>query len=220
MAERRLGVLGGTFDPVHVGHLEAAQTGRLALNLDEVLLVPSHRPPHRQGHTSASPFHRFAMTAMAANHTGWARASDLELQRSGPSYTADTLAELHRQGWAPRQIFFMIGADAFADIGAWHAYPEILDACHFAVIARPGTTLDVVLTRNPALRDRVIPVTEAGQAFSTGVFLIEATTPDVSSSSIRAKLAAQESVAGLLPDTVAHHIERHHLYQTDDNLHG
>jgi len=220
MSARRLGVLGGTFDPVHVGHLEAAGAARRALNLDEVLFVPAHRPPHRQGQPLTSPFHRFAMTALATADCAWARVSDVELLRSGPSYTADTLAELHRRGWQPWQIFFVIGADAFDEIGSWHAFPAILDAAHFAVIARPGASLDSALSRTPALRSRVRAAADAGQASGTGVFLIGATTPAVSSSDIRARLAGRTPVTGLVPDAVAHHIERHHLYRTDDNLHG
>src|SRR5688500_12466904 len=110
---RRLGVLGGTFDPVHFGHLDAADAARSALALDEVRFVPSHDPPHRPGHPLSSPFHRFAMVALALDGRQGFAVSDVELSRKGSSYTWDTLRALHEAGWHPSQLFFIVGADAF-----------------------------------------------------------------------------------------------------------
>ena len=112
----RLGVLGGTFDPIHLGHLDAADAARSALALDEVLFVPSHDPPHRPVEPRATAFHRFALTALAVNDRPGCRVSDLELVRDGGSYTSDTLRSLHAAGWPAWQIFFILGADAFAEI--------------------------------------------------------------------------------------------------------
>src|SRR5262249_39122927 len=126
-ATRRMGLIGGTFDPVHYGHLDAADAARLALGLDEVTFIPAHVPPHRSAQPRASAFHRFALLALAlAGRSGY-HASDLELGRQGPSFTVDTLRDLHRQGWSPAQLFFIIGADAFAEIATWHEYPAVLD---------------------------------------------------------------------------------------------
>ena len=220
-AKARLGVLGGTFDPVHYGHLDAAAAARSALGLSGVLFMPSHDPPHRQSDPHATAFHRFALVSLAIDGLDGYRASDEELQRQGSSYTADTLRALHRVGWSPLQIFFILGADAFAEIATWREFPAVLDAAHFVVIARPGTTIEGALARTPQLRPRVRRDTQGGAAADiTGVFLIEAATRDVSSTMIRARLAAGESIDDLVPSAVARHVTAHHLYGAEDGLHG
>src|SRR5437773_11466865 len=107
----RIGVLGGTLDPVHCGHLEAATAARDVLGLSRVPIVPSRVPPHRPVQPAASPFHRFAMAALAVNGVPRLAASDDELGTEGPSFTAETLDRLHAAGWSASQIFFIIGAD-------------------------------------------------------------------------------------------------------------
>jgi nicotinate-nucleotide adenylyltransferase len=206
---RRLGVLGGTFDPVHVGHLDAADAARAALALDEVLFIPLHDPPHRSADPRASAFHRFAMVALAVAGRAGDRVSDMELQRAGSSYTWDTLQALHEQGWDASEIFVILGADAFAEITTWHRFPAVLDAARFVVIARPGMTLEAALARTPELQPRV------GHTIS----LVEAHTRDVSSTTIRQRIAAGSSIDDLVPAPVARHIDAHHLY-TDERLHG
>jgi nicotinate-nucleotide adenylyltransferase len=218
---KRLGVLGGTFDPIHFGHLDAADAARRALELTEVLFIPSHDPPHRSTDPHASDAHRFAMVALAINGCPAYGVSDLELRRGGNSYTADTLRSLHAAGWKASQIFFILGADAFAEIATWYEFPAVLDAAHFAVIARPGTTLEQAAARTPALGRRIHPSpTSIDQSLETGVVLIEAVTRDVSSTSIRAHLSAGQPIDHLVPPAVARHIAAHHLYRTDDELHG
>jgi nicotinate-nucleotide adenylyltransferase len=209
-ASRRLGILGGTFDPIHVGHLDAADAAQRALQLDQVLLIPSSDPPHRPADPLASGFHRFALVALAIQGNDAFRVSDMELTRTGPSYTADTLRTVARQGWQPSQIFFILGSDAFAEIATWREFPAVLDAANFVVIARPGTTLDAAAKRTPSLRGRL----------GSSIFLVEARTRDVSSSAIRARLAARQPIDDLVPVAVARHIAAHHLYGAVDDLHG
>jgi len=210
MVSRRLGILGGTFDPIHFGHLDAADAARRALQLDQVLLIPSSDPPHRPADPLASGFHRFALVALAIQGHDALHVSDMELTRSGPSYTADTLRAVARQGWHPSQIFFILGSDAFAEIATWREFPAVLDAANFVVIARPGTTLEAAIARTPSLRGRQ----------GKSVFLVEARTRDVSSSTIRARLAAHQPIDDLVPAAVARHIAAHHLYGAVDDLHG
>jgi nicotinate-nucleotide adenylyltransferase len=210
IASRRLGILGGTFDPIHFGHLDAADAARRSLQLDRVLLIPSFDPPHRPTDPMASGFHRFALVALAIQGNDALSASDMELTRTGPSYTADTLRAVARQGWLPSQIFFILGSDAFAEIATWREYPAVLDTANFVVIARPGTTLDAATARTPSLRGRL------GQS----IFLVEARTRDVSSSTIRARLATRQPIDDLVPAAVARHIAAHHLYGAVDDLHG
>jgi nicotinate-nucleotide adenylyltransferase len=219
-ASRRLGILGGTFDPIHFGHLDAADAARRSLSLDEVRLIPSCDPPHRPIDPLASAFHRFALVALAMQDDDALRASDLELTRPGPSYTADTLRALGAQGWHPSQLFFILGSDAFAEIATWREFPAVLDAAQFVVIARPGTTLDAAVARTPDLRARLRRPDETSRASGTSIFLVEAHTRDVSSSTIRARLAARQRIDDLVPAAVARYVVEHHLYAPVGDLHG
>lgn len=219
-ASGRLGILGGTFDPIHVGHLDAARAAQRALSLEEVRLIPSCDPPHRPADPLASPFHRFALVALAIQDDRALRASDMELTRPGPSYTADTLRALTAEGWHPSQLFFILGSDAFAEIATWREFPAVLDAAQFAVIARPGTTLDAAVARTPTLRARMRLPDETSRGSGTSIFLVEAHTRDVSSSVIRARLAARQPIDDLVPAPVARYIVEHHLYAAVGDLHG
>lgn len=223
-----LGVLGGTFDPIHNGHITAGRRAQSALRLDRVMLVPSRIPPHRNA--GASPEDRLAMAGLvAAEHQGWT-ASDIELGREGPSFTFDTLTALAMSelrgaatsGAAKRvewQFFFIIGADAFAEIATWSRYPAVLDLAHFAVVARPGITLHSLQARVPDLADRMTTPDEfkpeAARSLpdeKTRVILIETATPDVSSTEIRRRVRAGESIGDLVPESVAAYVSTHRLY--------
>jgi nicotinate-nucleotide adenylyltransferase len=215
-----LGLLGGTFDPIHLGHVAAARAAQEALALDLVRLVVSARPPHRPDSPRGSEYHRLEMIRRAiddAMPVGGLRleVSDLEVRRAGPSYTYDTLQALHAQGLTPLQMVFITGADAFAEIGTWHRYPEVLDQAHFAVIARPGTTLATLETRLPALASRMIGPRHFNDAVTPRIVLVERDTPDVSSTEVRRRARAGESLAGLVSPSVAAYIAQQHLYRSD-----
>ena len=217
----RMGLLGGTFDPVHYGHLDVAEAARTRLELDHVMFIPSHDPPHRPISPRVSAFHRFALIALAIDGREGYRASDVELTRDGPSYTVDTLRELHAEGWRPSQLFFIIGADAFAEIATWHEFPGVLDAANFAVMTRPGTSLEAALARTPDLKPRARRyVPHAPESETTSILLVDARTRDVSSTQIRARIAAEEAIDDLVPQGVARHIASNHLYAAVGELHG
>ena len=208
---RRVGILGGTFDPIHCGHLDLGLASQRALQLTALLVIPAHIPPHRP-RPSASTFHRFAMTAMAVSgHAGW-QASDLELSQSSPSYTEATFSRLHREGFQASELFFVIGADAFADIRTWKNYPDILDAAYFDVVSRPGSPVQSLAERLPELAARMRPPAAAADAHGVSIFLIDAATADVSSTAIRQRRQQGQSIAGLVPRGVEQHIEQHGLY--------
>jgi nicotinate-nucleotide adenylyltransferase len=220
-AARRIGVLGGTFDPIHFGHLDAAEAARTALQLDEIRLLPSHDPPHRIASPMASAFHRFALLALAIQGRTAYRVSDMELTRVGHSYTADTLRALHAEGWRALQIFFILGADAFAEISTWREFPNVLDGAHFAVIARPGIGLDEAAARTPVVAERLQYVEDGvPQSGKTRIILIEAHTRDISSTMIRARLGTRQPIDDLVPAAVARHIVIHQLYGAVGDLHG
>ena len=203
MKTPRVGILGGTFDPIHFGHLDAASAARSALSIDYVMLVASRTPPHRNIEPRASVYHRFAMTALAANSRDGLVTSDVELRREGPSYTALTLEALG-EGLRPADMFFIIGADAFAEIETWYDYPRIFDLANFVVVSRPGAE---PLNPNPASHFR-----GSGGRATTSVMFVDARTPDVSSTAIRHRVARGESIDGMVPSSVAEHIRRHRLY--------
>lgn len=209
---RRIGILGGTFDPIHWGHLEAAFAAETALDLMRMVVITSNVPPHR-AQPLASSYHRFAMVALAvAGRAGW-RAADLELRDSARSYTSATLQKFHERGYAPTELFFVLGADAFAEIVSWKDYPSILDFSNFAVVARPGFPVNDVPHRLPQLAKRIArPPLDAGPLSDPLILLIDAPTADVSSTAIRDRRARGESIAGLVPDSVRQHIEQHGLY--------
>ena len=219
---RRLGILGGTFDPIHLGHLDAGDAACAALSLDAVLLIPAHDPPHRPIDPRASVYHRFALVSLAIAGRDAYRVSDMELVRQGPSYTADTLRSLHAEGWRASQLFFILGTDAFAEIAAWYGFPSFLDLAHFVVIARPGTTIETAAARTPQLRARMCgaPYGESVADGPTRIFLVEAQTHDVSSTAIRERIVAALPIDDLVPAPVARHILKHHLYGAVDDLHG
>lgn len=209
----RIGILGGTLDPIHVGHIATALAARDALSLNPVIIMPSRVPPHRQQGPSASAFHRFAMAALAVNGQRDLVVSDEELSIDGPSYTAQTLERLAARGVDRRRLFFITGADAFAEIDTWYRYPDVLDLAHFVVISRPGVAADALQARLAGLHARVREATGAGDLVEhPSVFVVNARTPDVSSTEIRRRLRAGEEVTGLVPGPVETHIRQHRLY--------
>lgn len=208
----RLGILGGTFDPIHCGHLDVAAAAARAVPLDLVWFMPSHVPPHR-GAPGASADDRLAMVGEAiAGRPGFV-SSDLELRVAGPSYTSATLDRLEASGVDTTTLCFIAGADAFRDIRTWKHYPAILSRCHFVVVSRPGVGAASMRSALPELADRMIDLPAEVPA-RPAILLVDAPTAPVSSTDVRRRAAAGLSLAGLVPDVVAHYIETHGLYRT------
>ena len=209
---RRIGILGGTFDPIHRGHMDMGGAAQRALGLSRVHMITANVPPHR-AQPMASSFHRFAMTAIAVSGLdGWI-ASDLELRMPPPSFTSNTLRRFHERGYRPAELFFVIGADAFAEIGVWREYPQILEAAHFAVVSRPGHSVKELRQRLPMLAPRMtLASVDDAAPEPTSIFLIDAATADVSASAVRDARARGLSIAGMVPAGVQQHIEQHGLY--------
>jgi nicotinate-nucleotide adenylyltransferase len=217
------GILGGTFDPIHLGHLAVARAVERGLGLDRIVLVPARVPPHRERPT-VSIYHRFAMVALAALTSESLVASDLELDSHEPSYTSVLLDRFQGRGVERSQMVFITGADAFAEIASWHHYPAILDQCHFAVVSRPGLPAERLRSSLGALASRFVPVVpdpheaaidrrphpELGS--EPRIFLIEAETPDVSSTEIRTRVRSGGPLGDLMPAPVAEYVRRHALY--------
>jgi nicotinate-nucleotide adenylyltransferase len=212
MTMRRIGILGGTLDPIHRGHTDVADAACRGIQLTRLLVIPANIPPHRP-QPFASPYHRFAMAALAvAGRAGWS-VSDLELRTDTPSYTSATLKRFHERGYGASELFFLIGADAFADIASWKDYPQILDFAHFVVVSRPGCPAGDVAHRLPILADRMAwtPLDPIA-ALEPSIILIDADTADVSSTAIRRARTDGQSIAGMVDPLVQQHIEQHGLY--------
>jgi nicotinate-nucleotide adenylyltransferase len=208
----RIGILGGTLDPIHLGHIHTVLAAQRALLLNPVLLMPARTPPHRDQGPAASIYHRFAMAALAASELSDVIVSDEELGIDGPSYTALTLERLAGRGIEPTQMFFIAGADAFAEIETWYRYPAVLDLAHFVVVSRPGVPASSMRKQLPDLLARFRDTPTTAVPSRPAVFLVDVPTPDVSSTDIRQRLRSGESITGLVPESVEAHIQRHHLY--------
>jgi nicotinate-nucleotide adenylyltransferase len=159
-----------------------------------------------------------AMVRLAVAGTpGW-EVWDLEFAREGPSYTFDTLTTLAAEGLTALQIFFIIGADAFAEIATWHRYPEVLDRAHFVAVARPGTSLELLQARLPQLADRMCRPADVATSVRPRIVLLETDTPDVSATEVRRRLARGESIGRLVPSAVAAYIDQNLLYRPESGV--
>ena len=212
MSDARLGWLGGTFDPIHCGHLDVAIAARTALKLEQVYLVPARVPPHR-GAPVASTADRLAMVTLAAATHDWLRVSDIELSVSGPSYTMDTLDRLEAQGTNLPSLHVITGADAFAEILTWKGVPELLDRCPFVVVSRPGFPAPSLRRVLPTLAHRMVDANDCDLAPRPSIFLVDAPTAPVTATDVRARASSESSLEGLVPATVASYINRHELCQ-------
>jgi nicotinate-nucleotide adenylyltransferase len=198
-----IGVVGGTFDPVHWGHLAIGESARETLGLERVLFVPAARPPHKRGRRIARPGDRVAMLEAAIADNERFAVSRLELDRDGPSYTADTLAFLHQRH--PRAaLWFILSAEALVGLPDWHEPHRILDLARLAVVPRAGRT-----SIDPAWFDAHFP--DRGDR----VRWIDGPAIDVSASDIRARAAAGRSIRYLVPSAVEAYITHHGLYNDD-----
>jgi nicotinate-nucleotide adenylyltransferase len=209
---RRVGILGGMFDPIHRGHTDVATAAQSALELTEIVFVPVNVPPHRE-RPVASSFHRFAMTALAVNGRPDWRVSDIELLAGGRSYTSTTLQALHETGYGASELFFIAGADAFATIEAWKDYPRILSLANFAVVSRPGSSAAALPNRLPQLASRMMPASIARpEGRDPFIILIDEPTSDVASSVLRSRVAEGRSIAGMVDALVERYIDQNRLY--------
>jgi len=210
-------ILGGTFDPVHYGHLRFADDVRRALGLAEVRLVPAADPPHRDRPT-ASAADRLAMLELAVAEFPGLVVDDRELRRAGKSYTVLTLAEL-RAEFPDSPILVLLGADAFRGLPSWHRWRDLFDLAHFVVVERPGVNLEAGLPAPLLAIWRARRVDDPGILISSpaGAIFVQPIAPvAVSATLIRDRVAngghAGTKWRGLLPPAVLAYIERHHLY--------
>ena len=221
MALRRAAIYGGTFDPVHSGHLEVASRVLELFELDEVIFVPACVPPHKRGAGITSAFHRFAMLALATSHDQRFRISTVELDAPERPYAVDTVERMQSATGPSRRLFFMIGADSWAEITAWHEWQRLLKMCDLIVSTRPGYDLKSSVPPELAriVDARGMSKLKISELLNTDpgprVFLTDAAMVDVSATGIRAAAQSGEmkKLRASVPAEVAGYIEKYELYQ-------
>ena len=209
---RRIGVLGGTFDPLHLGHLRAAEVVRDAMRLDKVLFVPASTPPHKASPPVTEGEHRFGMLERALSSEPFFEASRLELDRGGRSYTIDTLEAL-AAGSRDSRFFFVTGTDAFSEIRTWKSWQKLLEAHWFVVHERPGFPIGPVQDDLPGDIDSRVLESELEPGTEPRVLFLRRPMLQVSSTEIRRSIRENRSVRFLVPDAVADYIRENRLYR-------
>jgi len=198
----RIGILGGTFDPVHRGHLEIAREAREAQDLAEVLMIPAGRPPIKT-ETAVSPAeHRLRMLELAATGTPYLKVSEIEIERTGPSYTVDTVAQLRNCANEEDELYFILGWDSLKQMPVWHEPACIIEICWLIAVPRPGCNrpdMDLLEKEIPGIKERTA--------------LLDGPLVDISASEIRGMAARGESIERLVPVKVAEYIKTHSLYR-------
>jgi nicotinate-nucleotide adenylyltransferase len=213
-----IGVLGGTFDPVHHGHLRLAEEIGETLKLGEVRLIPVGTPPHR-GTPHVAPEHRLEMVRIAAAGNPRLTVDDRELRRAGPGYTYDTLAGLRAEIGTARPLVLIVGADAFLEFATWHRWHEVFGFAHIAVAHRPGFPAERWGERMPQPLAREYESRLMRQALAThlqpagGVVVVPFTALDISATAIRDRIRAGASPRYLLPSSVLDYIRANRLYE-------
>ncbi len=207
-----IGFLGGTFDPIHNGHLHAARTAAALLNLERVHLVLAARPAHR-ALPSATIAQRWAMLELAVADATTLVADDREIHRNTPSYTVETLEELRAERGVQTPLVWLLGWDAYRGLPTWRRWQQLLELSHLAVLRRPGseTELDATMRAFTAAH-RVDDAAALHRTAAGAVLLFSAPMLSISSSDIRARLLRGERVSQLLPRSVSTYIENHQLY--------
>ena len=195
---RRIGVMGGTFDPIHLGHLVAAEEARWQFGLDRVVFVPAGRPWQKPVGVTP-PEDRYRMTVIATASNPAFTVSRLEIDHPGPTYTVDTLRRLRAEQEDGTRLYFIIGADAILQLLTWKEPDQVLAQAEFIAATRPGFDLDRLVSQVPGAADRI--------------HRMEIPALAISASDIRARVARGAPIQYLVPDGVARYIHKHGLYR-------
>ncbi len=218
MKERRIGIFGGTFNPIHSGHLKAAEQVEKVFRCEKILFIPSHIPPHKRSVEIASAQHRFKMVQLALNSYPKFIASEIEVKAKGKSYSIITLNKIEAL-YPEACIFFIVGIDAFLEIHTWKDYQDLFEKCHFIVISRPGWLLDdAERVLNGRYVSRMYRVNLSDEVkdqilLSKRIFLFQIETLDISSTEIRERIRRGESIEGLVPYSVEEFIKKNNIYR-------
>ncbi len=220
MSVRKVGIFGGTFDPPHLGHLIVAEEIRETFNLEAIHFMPCHEPPHKDRADLTDARHRFAMVVAATLHNLAFVASSIEVNRSGKSFSIDTVRELRENMGESGEIIFVTGLDAFIEIETWKDYEHFLDLCHVVVVSRPGHGFEEFEQLPDWINDRVVDLRDnegspADHFSGEGckIFLSDTVHVDISSTDIRERVRQDKSIRYKVPAEVQRYIRANGLYQ-------
>ncbi len=199
----KIGIMGGTFDPIHYGHLMTAEAVRDEYQLEHVIFIPAATPPHKKQSGLTPAFHRYNMTLLATCSNPYFSVSDIEMNRRGPSYTIDTIKQLKELYGTQAEFYFITGADAVQGLPTWHRIEELLKLCHFIAATRQGCLPDV-----DAIKDYF------GELGRKKIHRLATPELQISSTDIRRRLKMNYSIKYILPDAVEQYIKKEHLYQS------
>jgi nicotinate-nucleotide adenylyltransferase len=211
----RLGILGGTFDPIHFGHLRIAEEILEEMNLDKVFIMPGGHPPHKDGKSIAPFSDRLEMARAGVEESSDLEVLDIEGKRKGPSYSIETLREIHDQYEDNLDLFFILGSDAFKEIKTWKEYKKLFDLTNFIVLKRPGISSSDI---NSLIESLNLNFKKSGTKdrftgpMGKHVFFKNVTMLDISSTKIREAIVTGKSINFLVPERVKKYIEKKGLY--------
>ncbi|MBL8150628.1 MAG: nicotinate (nicotinamide) nucleotide adenylyltransferase [Blastocatellia bacterium] len=216
----RIGILGGTFDPIHSGHVEIAQRVQTVFACDKVLLIPAYSPPHKPKSSISSSYHRYAMAVVATSQLEKLEVSTVELEAPSQPFTVQTLEKLLAQFGSDTELFFVMGADSFKELEVWWHYQKILSLSHLVVVTRPGYDFSVE-ERSRVLQTYIEDLRGVNriqcQNFSSPtVFITNLVERSISATAIRQTVAERKSLEGMVPKPVAEYISKYRLYQEKD----
>jgi len=211
----KIGLFGGTFDPVHLGHLRVAEEIREQFGLEKIIFIPAHLPPHKKN-AVAQADHRYEMVRMAIADNPYFAVSNIELRRQGNSYSFDTIGHFSREYGPDGELFFIMGVDAFREIHTWKQYPEFFSLCNFVVMSRPGSYEPEPEKNIPGDFAAMCTFNHEGRFYEhqsgRRTYFCRISLLDISSTGVRQAVREGRSVKYLVPDSVAGYILRHNLY--------
>lgn len=201
MKKNKIGIMGGTFDPIHLGHLIVAEEIRIKFDLNKVIFIPTGSPPHKNG-TYSNANDRYIMTLLATNDNPYFEVNDIEINRKGKSYSYDTLLELHKI-YSNTEFYFITGLDAIIELETWKNVNEVVKLCRFIAVTRPG--YDFKKAKND--------IHYLNKKYNANIYIAEVTNISISSTEIRNKIYNNEPIKYLLTGNVINYIRKNELYK-------
>jgi len=209
MKEQRLGILGGTFDPIHYGHLVIAEEIRETMGLEKVIFIPSGNPPHKKNIKVTQAIHRYNMVKLAIDSNPYFEVSTIEIEREGYSYTIDTLKQLKQIYGQDTTLFFMTGADVIPELVTWRSFENLFTLCEFVAVLRPGFERESLLEKIEYYKNN----------YKAIIHIVDAPLIGISSTIIRERVKKGKTIKYLVPESVEKYIKENGLYSFDRNTH-